>query len=114
VIDDMDDSAGPSRVATPSSPDNDTKADGSNNETTQGGAGGSVNGASGASAGDNGAANKPSDNGAANKPRAEHADRSSASATPAPSELPPEVRARLRKLEKLEKTYPGLHRPYPA
>lgn len=30
------------------------------------------------------------------------------------SELPPEVRAKLRKLEKLESTYPGQPRPFPA
>ncbi|KAL2157942.1 hypothetical protein VTH06DRAFT_4997 [Thermothelomyces fergusii] len=103
VVDDTDDSNGPTRVATPSSVDKDANASGPGNEATKPDAGTPVNEASGDPAGDNGAASKTS---------AEIAGRDQPAATPAPSELPPEIRARLRKLERLENTYPELLRSY--
>jgi len=97
VIDDMDDSAAPSRVATPALADKEPKAGSSGKDTTQPAADAPVNGATETSAsGGNGDAN------------------STAATTPASFELPPEVRARLRKLEKLEKTYPGSHDAFSA
>lgn len=97
VIDDMDDSAAPSRVATPALADKDAKAGNSGNDTAQPAADAPVNGTTETPAGGG--------NGDASN---------TVAAAPTTSELPPEVRARLRKLEKLEKTYPGSHDPYSA
>jgi len=94
VIDDADDSAAPSRVATPA------LADMSSKETRAGEASQATPLA--ADAPTNGTADAPAagENGEANNAAA-------APAAPASVELSPEVRARLRKLDKLEKTYPG-------
>lgn len=103
VIDDADDSTAPSRVATPSLAGKETKAGDAGKGTEQAGAGGPVNGATDAAA--------TGDNGEPNKPAADNAANAASAAAPVASELPPEVRARLRKLDKLEKTYPGLRGP---
>jgi hypothetical protein len=70
--------------------------------TTQGGADAAANGASDTAA--------ASEKGAADKTAGDTASLSGS--TLVSSELPPEVRARLLKLEKLEKTYPGSHGPH--
>lgn len=97
----MDDSTVPSRVATPSSADNETGAGISRRATPQPGTGAPLNGAADPLT--------TGDNGEANKAGAEPAAGAGPAGAHAPSELPPDVRARLRKLEKLEKTYPGSH-----
>jgi hypothetical protein len=98
VIDDMDDSAAPSRVATPSVADKDGK------DTTPAAGSAPANGAS---------EGQPAarDSGEAVTTAADQPANPASTATPATTELPTEVRARLRKLEKLEKTYPGSCRP---
>ena len=105
VIDDGDDSTAPSRVATPLLAGKDTKAGDAGKDTEQAGGGAPVNGATNAPA--------TGDNGEANKPATDRAVNAAPAAAPAASELPPDVRVRLRKLDKLEKTYPGLHYPSP-
>ena len=92
VIDDMDDSAGPSRVTTP------LLADHEKDKTP-------INSAADTQAvAENGDTEKT---GVADQPA-----NLAPTAALITSELPPEVRARLRKLEKLEKTYPELLRSY--
>ncbi len=98
VIDDMDDSAAPSRVATPSLAD-------PGKDTTQAAASASTNSAADPEAVAEKRETETTD--VANQPA-----NLAPTAAPATSELPPEVRARLRKLEKLEKTYPELLRSY--
>ncbi|KAK4133493.1 hypothetical protein BT67DRAFT_450343 [Trichocladium antarcticum] len=93
VIDDADDTAPPSRSATPALACKTAKPGGSGKDTGKAVADTSTTG----------------DNGA---PGAEQAPKAAPATFPASSELPPEVRARLRKLEKLEKTYPELLRSY--
>lgn len=95
MIDDTDDTAPPSRVATPASAEKDAKAGGSGKDAGKPASDAPANG-------DNGEASQSGTEQTANAPLA---------APPASSELPPEVRARLRKLEKLEKTYPGSRTP---
>jgi hypothetical protein len=81
----LDDSEDPSRTATPRLPDQDeVKENGEGNASKVSGAEDSV------------------------LPAAETTDEGVSQAKkPDPPELPPEVRAKLRKLEKLESTYPG-------
>ncbi len=95
VIDDADDSAAPSRVATPALADmssKEAKAGESAKDTPPA-----------ADAPTNGTADAP-----ASGENGEVTGAAAAPGTPSTFELPPEVRARLRKLDKLEKTYPGL------
>lgn len=99
VIDDTDETATSTRAATPLSVDKEGKTGDSGKDA-------------GKVAGDapgNGAADPTpnADNGEADRPDTEQTARVSRGASAASSELPPEVRARLRKLDKLEKTYPG-------
>jgi hypothetical protein len=95
VIDDTDDTTTPSRVATPALADKEGK-------TGKAIADAAATGATDSSPnGDNG------------ETGAEQPAKTAPTALPVSSDLPPEVRARLRKLEKLEKTYPGSRDPFP-
>jgi hypothetical protein len=99
VIDDVDEAAAPSRTSTPSAADKEGTSD-SGKQGTSSGTESPANGTDTPASGNNEKTSKDTTNPGA----------SSAPAANPISELPPEIRARLRKLEKLEKTYPGL--PY--
>lgn len=106
VIDDTDDAATPSRAAIPASTDKDARPADSGKNHEKAGAEAPVNGSADSPRnGDNG------ENSEAGQPARTGTEQTTkpASTTPpiAASELPPEVRIRLRKLEKLERTYPG-------
>ncbi|KAK4102827.1 hypothetical protein N658DRAFT_485059 [Parathielavia hyrcaniae] len=104
VIDDADDSAAPSRIATPSSVDKDAKAGDSGKERAQGATDASVSATAGAP--------PTGSNGEGSNAGKEQLADAAPTAGPSTFDLPPEVRARLRKLDKLEKTYPELLRSY--
>ena len=96
VIDDTDETATPSRVATPSLADREPQAQQKGTEKV------SDNTASASSAGDGSATQNESGE------RAGDMVPPTKLSNAAPAvEIPAEVRARLRKLDKLEKTYPG-------
>jgi len=98
VIDDADDTAASSRASTPLPGD---KIPRSGESTANSGKAGPDNPTSGTGSPSNSGNNEQVQAGA--EPTAK-----TASSSTSISELPPEIRARLRKLEKLEKTYPGM------
>ena len=96
MIDDTDEAATPSRVATPLSTEKDAQNKGSDKQDAAEPHPGGEKGEAAKEAID-----QPENTGAAGQ----------AAAVPTAADLPPEVRIRLRKLDKLEKTYPGS--PFP-
>ena len=100
VIDDTDETATPSRAATPSLADKELPAHYKGTEKV------SDNTASASSAGD-GAATQNDSGERAGSEKGEMVQPTKLSNAAPATEIPIEVRARLRKLDKLEKTYPG-------
>ncbi|KAK4117806.1 hypothetical protein N656DRAFT_744432 [Canariomyces notabilis] len=101
VIDDADETADPSRAATPPSLDKDSKTGDADKDAEK----------SAGTAPSNGVADPPpSEEG--REAGATNIGQAAKISLPVVPNLPPEVRARLRKLEKLEKTYPELLRSY--